>query len=57
MTHEFLISLFDDQIFQFGVVYGISFTILLILSILGINAIFEFIVKFHEKKRRKEKDK
>lgn len=56
-THEFLISLFDDQIFQFGLVYGISFTIFLILSILGINAIFEFIVKFHKNKRRKEIEK
>ena len=55
-THEFLISLFDDQIFQFGLVYGIAFTIFLILSILGINAIFEFIVKFHEK-HKEEKDK
>lgn len=55
-THEFLISLFDDQIFQFGLVYGIAFTILLILSIIGLNSIFELIVKWY-KKRKEEKDK
>lgn len=55
-THEFLISLFDDQIFQFGLVYGIAFTILLILSIIGLNSIFELIVKLY-KKHKEEKDK
>lgn len=57
MTRELILALFDDEIFQCGFQYGFCGAILLCLTIIGINCIFEFIIEMHKKIKEKRNEK